>query len=174
MMPSEKFRKFLESQAKRMPLKINKSKVSWEERGERAASSQPSDFLESVYFGKELRDTVVMERGVAAMLQHRLTELEKENENLRKSTKILKITLGAVAVVAAILIVWTILQLVPVWIQWFAYSYLLPASLLHSTFLNKYEYRESALTQASSSDKTVKNLLLELNRIKGIKIGAAK
>jgi len=106
-MTHEKFRKFLEVQARKSPLRISGDKVSWEDK-DRRFPSQPSDFLESVYLGKELQNTVVMERSVAAMLQHRLTELEKENEHLRKSNKILKIIVGVVVAVAAILILWAL------------------------------------------------------------------
>ena len=70
--------------------------ISWEEKSERAVSFQQSEFLESMYLGKELRDIVVMERSIAAMLKYRLTELEKENEHLRKSIRILKIALSGV------------------------------------------------------------------------------
>jgi len=108
-MSSEKFRKFLEVQATRSPLKISEDKISWEEKGERTVASQASDFLESVYLGKELQNTVVMERSVAAMLQQRLTEIERENEHLRKSYKILRIVLGGV-IVAVILMLLTLLS----------------------------------------------------------------
>jgi len=104
-MVDEKFRKFLEAQTRRSPLRISEDKVSWEDR-DRRLLSPPSDFLESVYLGKELQNTVVMERSVAAMLQHRLTELEKENDSLRKSAKILKIVVAVVAAAAAIVILW--------------------------------------------------------------------
>lgn len=89
---------------------VSEDRVSWEDKGVSPPPSQPSDFLESVYLGKELQNTVVMERSVAAMLQHRLTELEKENGRLRRSIKILKIALGGVAV-ASVLILWALLEL---------------------------------------------------------------
>ncbi len=103
-MSSEKFRKFLEIQSRRSPLRISEGKVSWEEKDVMTVSYKPSDFLESVYLGKELQNTVVMDRSVAAMLQHRLTELEKENGRLRKSIKILKIALGGVIVASALIL----------------------------------------------------------------------
>lgn len=108
MMSSEKFKRFLEIESRRKPLSVSEERVSWEEKGERTLSSQPSDFLESVYLGKELQNTVVMERSVAAMLQHRLTELEKENGHLRSSVRILKFVLGGFVVVT--LLVWVVLN----------------------------------------------------------------
>jgi len=109
-MPNEKFKKFLEFEAERNPLKISEERISWEEQGERETSTQPSDFLESVYLGKKLQSTVVMERSVAAMLQHQLATLEKENEHLRKTIKILKIVLSTAAV-AVMLLLWALLSL---------------------------------------------------------------
>ncbi|MFQ6094585.1 MAG: hypothetical protein ACE5NN_00435 [Candidatus Bathyarchaeia archaeon] len=108
-MSNEKFKKFLESRAERNPLNVSEDKISWEDRNERKLSAQPSDFLESVYLGKELRDTVVMERSVAAMLQHQLTRLEEENMRLRRSLKILKIASSAVVVIA-IIVLWAFLN----------------------------------------------------------------
>lgn len=108
-MSDEKFEKFLESQAKRNPLRISDDKVSWEDRNERKASSRPSDFLEAVYFGKELRNTVVMERSVAAMFRHQLTSLEEENERLRRSVRILKIA-SSVVTVMFIFALWALLN----------------------------------------------------------------
>jgi len=105
-MSSEKFREFLEIQSRRSPLRITGHRLSWEERGERPITSESSDFLESVYLGKELQSTVVMEHSVAAMLQQRLTELERDNERLRKSVSRLKIALGFVVAVALIAL-WT-------------------------------------------------------------------
>jgi len=103
-MSSEKFKNFLEFQARRSPLKVSEDFISWEDKGGREISSRPSDFLESVYLGKELKDTVVMERGVAAMLQHRLQELEKENEHLQRHTKILKFILYGITITAIVII----------------------------------------------------------------------
>ncbi|MDH5687560.1 MAG: hypothetical protein OEZ48_06840 [Candidatus Bathyarchaeota archaeon] len=112
-MSSEKFKKFLESQAEKTPVSIGERKISWEERDERKVSAQPSDFLESVYFGEEIRDTVVMERSAASMLKHQLASLEDENEHLRKSLKILKIASIVVVVVAIAIIynLWLLLNL---------------------------------------------------------------
>jgi hypothetical protein len=112
-MSSEKFKKFLESQARKTPVSLGKGRISWQDRDERKVSAQPSDFLESVYFGEELRDTVVMERGVAAMLKHQLASLEDENEHLRKSLKILKIAIIAVVMVAIAITynLWLLLKL---------------------------------------------------------------
>lgn len=113
-MSSEKFKKFLESQAEKTPVSIGERKISWEETDERKASSQPSNFLESVYFGEELRDTVVMERSVASMLKHQLASLENENEHLRKALKILKIASVVVVIVAIVIIynLWFLLKLI--------------------------------------------------------------
>jgi len=101
MMSNDRFRKFL---------KVSKTKVFGKER-EKNASSEPSDFLESIYLGKEHQNTVVMERSVAAMFQHRLRELERENRHLMGSVKILKITTCG-AVVAFVFVLWILFSLI--------------------------------------------------------------
>jgi len=110
-MASEAYKKFLESEAERNPLKIGGSMISWENRGERTNSTQPSDILDSIYLGKDMQDTVVMDRRVASMLQDRIAGLEKENENL--SSRIKRMRIIAVGLLATLaLISWILLNLI--------------------------------------------------------------
>jgi len=109
-MSTEKFKSFLEFQAKRSPLKVSEVSISWEDSGGRGISSRPSDFLDSVYLGKELQNTVVMERSVAAMLQHRLQELEKENERMRRRIRMFKFVLSGVTAMTMIITLWALLS----------------------------------------------------------------
>lgn len=112
-MSSKKYKKFLEFQAKKTPLKIEEDKISWVTKGERTRLSSSSDFLESIYLGKNLEETVFMDRSVAAMLQTRLSELETENQRLIRRVKIMKLTIITLLV---ILIIWAILSIkIPYW-----------------------------------------------------------
>ncbi len=104
-MVSERFLKFLKEQARRSPIRVDGAKISWEDGRERRFSSKPSDMLGSLYLGEKLKETVVMERGVAAMLKHRLSELEKENIRQRGTIRILKFIIAGLAVII-ILLLW--------------------------------------------------------------------
>jgi len=100
-MESEKYRKFLERQAEKNPVKIEKSlksgrfRISWENREERPASNSSSDILDSLYLGREMQETVVVDRRVAAMLQDRLRGLEEENISMHKRIKTMKLIIAA-------------------------------------------------------------------------------
>ncbi|MCW4021012.1 MAG: hypothetical protein NWF14_07295 [Candidatus Bathyarchaeota archaeon] len=113
-MESEKYRKFLRQQAEKNPVKIDRSarstrfRISWRNEGESPVQSSSSDILDSLYLGKDMKETVVVDRRVAALLQDRLGGLEEENIRMRRRIKIMKFAIGAlliaVVVVSAILI----------------------------------------------------------------------
>ncbi len=108
-MESKKYRKFLEQQAKRNPVKIERGlgiesyRVSWEDNEDRPPSSSSSDILDSLYFGKDMQETVVVDRRAAALLQDRLRGLEEENIRVRKRIKWSKLLIGALLAVVACL-----------------------------------------------------------------------
>ena len=108
-MESEKYRKFLEQQAKQNPVKIERGRgierfrVSWQDNEDRPPSSSSSDILDSFYFGKDMQETVVVDRRAAALLQDRLRGLEEENLRVRKRIKWSKVLIGALMAVVACL-----------------------------------------------------------------------
>ncbi len=108
-MESEKYRRFLEQQARRNPVRIEGSlaserfRVSWEDNEDRAALNTSSDILDSVYFGKDMQETVVVDRKAAALLQDRLRGLEEENIRVRKRLKLMKFISGALLLSVALI-----------------------------------------------------------------------
>ena len=99
--PSERFRKFLRV-----------GDIPFKESGVETLSSEPSDFLEPFYLGRELQNTAVMDRSVAAMFKRRLGEMEGENSKMRRTVRTLKITLFGAVATSALLILWMVLSLI--------------------------------------------------------------
>ncbi len=61
-----------------------------------------SDLLDSLYLGKDMQETVVVDRKTAAMLQDRLRGLEEENIRVRKRMRLMKFIIGALLVGVAL------------------------------------------------------------------------
>lgn len=106
-MESEKYRRFLKKQAEKNPVKIEGSlsseryRISWEDDRDRSKVNASSDILDSLYLGKDMQETVVVDRKVAAMLQDRLRGLEEENIRVRKRMRLMKGIIGALIVAFA-------------------------------------------------------------------------
>jgi len=116
-MKSETYKRFLESQAKKNPVKLDRKTMSWEEQDVRLPPSSPSNLLESVYLGREPEETVVMDRRSAKLLQERLAGLETEVNRLHKRIRGMKmliwVLLGITAMLSLFIFLW--LQGVPFW-----------------------------------------------------------
>jgi len=100
-MESDKYRRFLEKQAEKNPVKIEGStdnkgfKITWNNVRDEPKRGSSSDILDSLYLGKNMEETVIIERKVAGLLKDRLRGLEDENLRLRKRLTTLKILLIA-------------------------------------------------------------------------------
>jgi hypothetical protein len=110
-MSSESYKKFLETQAKKKPIDIERvrfipplKKVKKEE-----SSSSPSNLLESVYLKKDLNETIVVERGTARMLRERLTELEKKVNHLNQRLLVMRLMIIVLLVISVVLALWKII-----------------------------------------------------------------
>jgi hypothetical protein len=110
MMISERYRRFLKREAERNPLKIERFtekehlRVSWENPPERPVRISLSDIIDSVYLGKDMGETVVVDRRVAVMLEDRLKRLEKENFLMRKRIKIFKIVIMVLILIVPLML----------------------------------------------------------------------
>jgi hypothetical protein len=86
---------FLDFQAKKNPIRVEKKKFSWEEKNvrndDKAAGS--SNLLDAIYLRKPPEETVVVERSVAALIQERISNLEEEITRLRAKVRFLKIAI---------------------------------------------------------------------------------
>jgi len=90
-MTSETYKRFLESQAEKNPVKLDRKTLSWEEQDVRLPPGSSSNLLESVYLGREPEETVVVDRKSAKLLQERLTGLEIEVNRLHRRIRGMKI-----------------------------------------------------------------------------------
>lgn len=108
-MESEKYRKFLKQQAEKHPVKIEGSlvgerfRISWEDERDRTTLESSSNLLDSLYLGKDMQETVVVDRKTAAMLQDRLRGLEEENIRVRRRMRLMKFIVGALLVGVALI-----------------------------------------------------------------------
>ena len=116
-MTSETYKRFLESQAEKNPVKLDRRTMSWEEQDVRLPPGSPSNLLESVYLGREPEETVVVDRRSAKLLQERLAGLEVEVNRLHRRIRGMKILvwalLGTIAILGLFLFLW--LQGVSFW-----------------------------------------------------------
>jgi hypothetical protein len=92
-MLSSQLKEFLESQAKKNPIREDSAKFSWEEKGlqESGSSIGGTGILDAIYLNKPSEGTVVVERSVAALIQGRITNLEEEITRLRARIRLFKI-----------------------------------------------------------------------------------
>ncbi|MBO3803884.1 MAG: hypothetical protein JTT11_08480 [Candidatus Brockarchaeota archaeon] len=109
---SSPLEEFLDSQAKKNPIRFDKTKLSWEEKGAQdGKGAASSNLLDAIYLRKPPEETVVVERSVAALIQERISNLEEEITRLRARVRLLKIailvffvgTMGLVAETIALL-----------------------------------------------------------------------
>ena len=111
-MSSESYKRFLRSQARKRPVRVSRTSISWEETAREPASGSAANLLESVYLGREPRDTVVVDREAAMVLQERLTGLEGEVDRLHRRLRIMKwslLFLLGVASASLLFLLWTLL-----------------------------------------------------------------
>ena len=118
-MESERYKKFLEIESRKAPIKRKKSEVRerfwiyWEERtdGSELRKKGESDIIDSLYFGKDPQKTVVIDGKVARIIQDRLKGLEEENIRLRKHVKIMKLIIAALISITFILAMITFIRM---------------------------------------------------------------
>jgi len=98
----------LKQQSEKNPVKIEGSlvgerfRISWEDERDRSTLNSSSNLLDSLYLGKDMQETVVVDRKAAAMLQERLRGLEEENIRVRKRIRLMKFAMGALLVALAL------------------------------------------------------------------------
>ena len=108
-MSSKKYRKFLEKQSEKNPIDLKDSlsrgslRISWAKNKEELPQGSSSHILDSIYFGKDMEETVVVDRRVAGLLQDRVKNIEDENLRLRKHVGRFKIMLVATTAIALLL-----------------------------------------------------------------------
>ncbi|MGQ9515290.1 MAG: hypothetical protein ACUVTL_09650 [Thermoproteota archaeon] len=92
---SSQLDEFLNFQAKKNPIHIDRTKLSWEEKSPKNSSrtTGSSNLLDAIYLRKPPEETVVVERSVAALIQERISNLEEEITRLRTRIRFLKIAI---------------------------------------------------------------------------------
>jgi len=114
-MESKKYKEFLERQAGKRPFHKNVSteKVIFKfSRGkmEESPRAESSDILDSVLLGKEMSQSVTVDRRAASLLRYRLDLLEEENLNMQKKIRFMKILIILMAAAILSLSVYLILH----------------------------------------------------------------
>ena len=95
-MESKKYREFLKRQSVKSPLHRDVSTekiivgISQESR-RKFYEDDSSDILDSILLGREMSQSVTVDRRAASLLQYRLNVLEEENIHLRRQNKFMKI-----------------------------------------------------------------------------------
>ena len=101
-MKSEKYIEFLKRQAVKRPLHRN---VSTEKiilgiprkDIEKSYGNKASDILDSVLLGREMSQSVTVDRRAASLLQYRLNMLEEENLHMQRKIRLMKMTIMIMA-----------------------------------------------------------------------------
>ncbi|HIE19070.1 TPA: hypothetical protein EYP75_05030 [Candidatus Bathyarchaeota archaeon] len=116
-MESKKYKEFLEHQAGKRPFHKNVSteKIIFQvsrEKMEESSRNESSDILDSVLLGKEMSQSVTVDRRAASLLRYRLDLLEEENLNMRKKIRFMTVIVILMAATIFSLCVYLILRLI--------------------------------------------------------------
>lgn len=113
MSVSEKYKSFLEIEARKAPFEKKRLDdgerflISWWDRTDKVIVEKgSSDIMDSIYLGGDLSKTVIIDQKVAKILRERLHDLEEENLRLRRQLgrmKIIVFGLTTATLVAAFL-----------------------------------------------------------------------
>lgn len=111
---SEKYKSFLEKEAKKAPIERKQLDsggrflISWWDKEDKILAERGfQDIINSVYFGENPSKTVIIDQKVARMLRERIHWLEEENMSLHRQIgrmKIIMLGLAAATIIMAILI----------------------------------------------------------------------
>jgi len=101
-MESEKYKEFLKHQAVKRPLHREASKEKMligisRESERKAYRDEASDILDSILLGKEMNQSVTVDRRAASLLQYRLNVLEEENLYLQRRIGRMKVIIVLMA-----------------------------------------------------------------------------
>jgi len=97
-MESKKYKEFLKHQAVKRPLHRDASAekiilgISQESR-RKTREDDSSDILDSILLGREMSQSVTVDRRAASLLRYRLNMLEEENLHMRKQIRFMKIAI---------------------------------------------------------------------------------
>ena len=101
VMESKRYREFLRRQAKIRPLKKNvvggKIILGVLSEGDRGEPEGSSDVLESLLLGGGIKGDASIDREAVSLLQYRLEMLERENAQLRRRIRLMKILIALMA-----------------------------------------------------------------------------
>ncbi len=116
-MESEKYREFLKRQAGNRPLPRNISTEKMifsvpKQSIEEPARDESSDILDSIFLGKEMSQSVTVDRKAASLLRYRIDALEEENLQMRRKVRLMKMILIFMAAVIFSLCVYLVLYLI--------------------------------------------------------------
>ena len=101
VMESKRYREFLRRQAEIRPLKRNvvdgKIILGVLSEGDRGETEGSSDTLESLLLGGGIKGEEAIDREAVSLLQYRLEMLERENAQMRRRIRLMKILIALMA-----------------------------------------------------------------------------
>ena len=101
VMESKRYREFLRRQAEIRPLRRNvvggKIILGVLSEGDRGEPEGSSDVLESLLLGGGIKGDAAIDREAVSLLQYRLEMLERENAQLRRRIRLMKILIALMA-----------------------------------------------------------------------------
>jgi len=101
VMESKRYREFLRRQAEIRPLRRNvvggKIILGVLSEGDRGEPEGSSDVLESLLLGGGIKGDASIDREAVSLLQYRLEMLERENAQLRRRIRLMKILIALMA-----------------------------------------------------------------------------
>ena len=101
VMENKRYREFLRRQAEIRPLKRNvvdgKIILGVLSEGDRGETKGSSDTLESLLLGGGIKDDGAIDREAVSLLQYRLEMLERENAQMRRRIRLMRILIALMA-----------------------------------------------------------------------------
>jgi len=101
VMESKRYREFLRRQAEIRPLRRNvvggKIILGVLSEGDRGEPEGSSDVLESLLLGEGIKGDAAIDRKAVSLLQYRLEMLERENAQMRRRIRLMKILIVLMA-----------------------------------------------------------------------------
>ena len=101
VMESKRYREFLRRQAEIRPLRRNvvggKIILGVLSEGDRGEPEGSSDVLESLLLGEGIKGDAAIDRKAVSLLQYRLEMLERENAQMRRRIRLMRILIALMA-----------------------------------------------------------------------------
>jgi hypothetical protein len=103
------FMNFLESEAKKLPVKVVEGRLSWDETVDREAQAKEAEdmgmdrqprLIDAIYLDRELSTSVTISKAEANLIRYHISQLDAEIVRLNKIKRLLEFLVIALASIA--------------------------------------------------------------------------